>query len=376
MEPLKMPHLALGDEAVTIVEWLRQPGDAFARGDVLLEVETSKATMEVDAPFAGVVATHLHTEGDEVEPGDVIAWCASVGEAFEESTLEALSASEGVRADAPWAGDGATPPSRSVDEARAALADDLATAQRPRLPLAEGGDLAGLGGETPRWARRSAPPLADEVAGTPPVPSGARAVLIQGRRAAIARQMTAGAAIPTFIVTRELLIPEGAGRLSDALVLAAARAAHQHPSINAWVSEDEIIELPDVDVSYAVDCPDGVVAPVIRAVQQLDLEQLAGRRRELVERAQAGTLRQSELTGGSITISNIGAVGADSVTAVLTAPQVAALGLGRVRDGVSGPMLTATLVADHRAVDGADGARFLVTLAEELAALIEAAAAA
>jgi pyruvate dehydrogenase E2 component (dihydrolipoyllysine-residue acetyltransferase) len=380
MQPLKMPHLALGEEALKIVAWLKEPGEAFAIGEPLLEAESSKATMEVEAPFAGVLAGYVRDEGDEVDPGDVIAWCVEVGEEVDQDALRVLLGGGGPA--------GATGDALGVDaaaEAAAAPAADrdpamagdgqtatatVATARQSWLALAEGGDLGGLAVA----ARQVAPTT--RAAATPVLPDGARTTPIRGRRAAIAHQTRRAVDVPQFAVTRELEIPDGMRALSDALVLAAARAATCQPRLNAWVLDDEIVELRDVDVAFAVDCPEGVVAPVIRAVQTLTLDELARQRREVVQRAQEGALKQSELADASITVSNIGAVGGDSVTPVLTVPQAMALGLGRSRRGPSGTVLTATVVADHRAVDGADGARFLVALAEELTAIAGSQAAA
>jgi pyruvate dehydrogenase E2 component (dihydrolipoamide acetyltransferase) len=358
--------MAMGDETLKIVAWLKQPGEAFAIGDPILEVESSKATMEVEAPFEGVITTHLRSEGEEVDPGEDIAWCAAVGEKVDDEVIGATKPSGKSAEVATHAGAGDTAPWVPEPQSEqpptgGRSADTLASAQHPRMPLPQGGDLGGVTSSGRQPAR-----LATNRA----LPAGARVIPIRGRRAVIARQTELALAVPTFVVSRELEIPDGVRRLSDVLVLAAARAAARHPQLNAWVLADQIVVLPAVDVAFAVDTPDGVVAPVVRGAQALGLDELARRRRELVQRAQERTLMQSDLTNASITISNIGAVGGDSVIPVLTVPQVAALGVGRRRPGLSGPTLTATLVADHRAVDGADVARFLVTLVDELAVVL------
>ena len=369
MEPLRMPQLALGGEALTVVDWLKRPGERFSLGEPLLEVESSKARMEVEAPRDGVLAATACGPGDELEPGTVIGWTAAVGESWDEAELAAVTAAEGgERADT-------APP--AVTET-APGGGTVAEALRPRPALVPHGELAGLPVGSPAGAgeagARSALPAAEAPeAASPPLPDGARVVALSGRRAAIARQMTRAAAIPQFAVTRELVVPAGAGALSDALVVAAARAAARHPRLNAWLLDDRVVELASVDVAFAVDTPEGVVAPVVRGADQLGLTQLRDLRRDLVERARRGELRQQEITGASISVSNVGPLDADTLLPLLTPPQVAVLGLGRARPrggGGDGSALVATLVCDHRALDGADGARYLATLAQELDALL------
>ena len=131
------------------------------------------------------------------------------------------------------------------------------------------------------------------------------------------------------------------------------------PNANAWLVGDTVLEFAAVNVALAVDASGGVIAPVLRDAGALDLAQLAERRADLVSRAREGRVTEHDLSGGTLTVSNVAGLGAHAITPVLTPPQAVALGLGSARAADDGRTLTATLVGDHRLLDGADGARFL-----------------
>jgi pyruvate dehydrogenase E2 component (dihydrolipoamide acetyltransferase) len=131
---------------------------------------------------------------------------------------------------------------------------------------------------------------------------------------------------------------------------------------------EAVIEFEHVNVAVAVDAPDGVMAPVIKAVDALDLPGLVAARGDLVTRAREGKLEAKELLGATLTLSNVAGLGAHGILPVLTAPQVVAVGVGMARETGAGETIAVSLVADHRVLDGADGARFLTTFAEALEA--------
>jgi pyruvate dehydrogenase E2 component (dihydrolipoamide acetyltransferase) len=160
--------------------------------------------------------------------------------------------------------------------------------------------------------------------------------------------------------------------VTDTLIRACAAAAHAHPAINAWLDEDALLEFDNVGVALAVDTADGVIAPVLRAAQTLGLRDIAELRRRLVTGAREGTLDLHELAGATISLSNVGSHGAHQLTPVLTVPQVAVIGVGSARDTAAGQCLAVTLVGDHRAIDGAQGARFLAAFDEALNSTPEA----
>jgi pyruvate dehydrogenase E2 component (dihydrolipoamide acetyltransferase) len=192
--------------------------------------------------------------------------------------------------------------------------------------------------------------------------------------------MTESAAIPQFSVRKHVPM-EGAMdavrhlrdrgvavTLTDVLLRATALTLVQHPELSAHYIGDAIRYFPAPVISLATDSPNGVIAPVLRSPERLSWSDLADQRRHIVEGARAGKLLPVNLNGGTFSLSNVGAVGGDAVVPLLTPPQVAILGVGAVRPSSAGAVSTMDLVVDHRALDGADAARFLVTLADLLRA--------
>ncbi|HEX8733316.1 MAG TPA: dihydrolipoamide acetyltransferase family protein, partial [Ktedonobacterales bacterium] len=169
---------------------------------------------------------------------------------------------------------------------------------------------------------------------------------------------------------------------TDLLVMATAHTLRQHPRVNASWREGAIIQHPEIHVALAVAAEYGLVTPVIRQADQLTIAQITARRRELVERAQAGKQRADDLAGATFTISNLGMYGVDAFNAIVPAPQAAILAVGRIVERVVPlhgapavqPMMALSLSCDHRVIDGARGAEFLGALAdllEEPLALLE-----
>ena len=349
MREIHMPQIALGTDEVIVRQWLVSPDAAFAEGDPLLEIETDKATMDVEAPFAGVLVDQAYAAGDTVAVGAVIGHAVEPG-----------GDADAARAALPTTPRAPEPEPEPVPAVAVAVAAPAAPAAARRFIDVEDGELAGLG-----LPRRTPPPAED------PGPAGpfARRALTR-RRLAIGRRMSAATAVPTFVVQREVpattaIETARAGQgttVTDLLVKAVAAAAAAHPRTNAWVLDGEVMEFEHVGVALAVDTPDGVVAPVIREAGSLGLHEIAARRADLVTRARAQALDALELTGATITLSNVAGLGSHAIVPVLTVPQAVAIGTGTARDG----LLTVTFVGDHRLVDGADGARFLATFAAAL----------
>lgn len=356
-----MPQLTLGDEEVTIVAWHKQPGDEVREGEPLLEIETDKASMDVESPVSGVVASHLCEPGAVVGVNSVIALVAEPGAAVDAETVAAAPAAPDVP--------------REIADPRplpTALATPSPAAQNA---LVKYGELRGV-----PWQRRQTEPQG--TAGLAPVDRAPTAISreepLSRRRRAIARRLSEAARIPQFETTRNLRLDRIVERVeqaraagiaatvTDALVLALANAARTVPRANAWLVENTLRIFDSVDVAVAVDTPTGVVAPVIRNAERRAIADVARLRADLSRRARDDALAPSDLDGATITLSNIGALGADAVTPLVTPPQVAVLGVGRGRRVEGAIVATFTFVGDHRALDGADGARFLAALADQL----------
>jgi pyruvate dehydrogenase E2 component (dihydrolipoamide acetyltransferase) len=393
MRPLTMPQLALGSEDVIVRGWLITPGDSFSAGDPLLEIETDKATMEVEAPFDGRLATVACQEGDTIEVGSVIGYAAEPGDDLD--AVAAVVAEESPPEPAAETVDHPAGTGVATEEAVPVTRDGRdAGGEMARFVAVGDGELAGLPAQPVVRERISATPAyhAHVLAPASNAPASTAQDLsadlehagpaerrpMSRRRLGIARRMTLASAIPSFSVTRDVALTaamaavesaRAGGRgvtVTDVLLKACAAAARAHPQANAWLSDDTLIEFERVGIALAVATPDGVVAPVIREADTLSLHELAELRGKLVGRARAGSLGLAELAGATISLSNVGGLGAHQLTPVLTVPQVAVLGVGSARASSAGPALSLTFVGDHRALDGAAGAAFLATFAEAL----------
>jgi pyruvate dehydrogenase E2 component (dihydrolipoamide acetyltransferase) len=351
MPEVRMPHVSLGDEDVLVVRWHKTVGDVVVRGEPLVEVETDKASMDVEAPFDGTLAAQHCTPGDTVTPGAVIGYVS-----VSEETPDAGSA---PRARQPAADD------------REAAGEHAPAAAAARTPLVQHGELAGIPLRATGQVSRS--DSLGAVASS--VWAGGYAdTRLSRRRRAIARRLTEAAHIPQFAITRRISLVSAQNALeaaratgepatlTDVLVRAVARAGCDAPRVNAWLLGDTLRTFEHVGLAIAVETDDGVVAPVIRDADVLDLAAIIRARAELVERARSGNLRVGDIADATMTLTNVGPVGGDQLFPVLTPPQVTVIGVGREE----GEGATFTFTGDHRVLDGADGARYLTRLAEVL----------
>jgi pyruvate dehydrogenase E2 component (dihydrolipoamide acetyltransferase) len=386
-----MPKLSDSMADAVILRWLKSPGEAFERGEALLEVETDKATVVYEAEADGTLEAILVLEGASASVGQPIATLAGGGGA----------ASEAVRPPATGAAPAPIAVSAAVD---ASVTNGSAAEGRPnatpvarRTALELGLSLHGLVGTGPGGritaddVRRAAgSPGATAV---PTATSGRGEVTVvepTPTQATIARRMAhAAATVPVFTVStdadvsqivaqRKLARQGGEGHepsLNDFVVKAAALTLRDFPRFNAsWV--DEHVELYSrVNVGVAVATEDALLVPVIAEPDRRTLAEIAAETRRLAAAARERTLRPEELQDATFTVSNLGMFGVRAFTAIVDAPQAAILAVGGVRrepaeDGAGGvafrDVMTLTLSCDHRVVYGADGARFLSRLRELL----------
>jgi pyruvate dehydrogenase E2 component (dihydrolipoamide acetyltransferase) len=382
-----------------------------------MEVETDKATVEVEAPASGTLADVTAQPGDVIPVGQAIALIVAAGELVPTAP-----------APAPNAAVSATPvAARMAAEHDLDLAQikpqggrvqkedvlayltaqkraptngrRLASPKARRLAQERGLDLNAMAGSGPDGAVLAADVVAAAseqaqrvAAPVEPAPAPERLTVSGMWRVMVERVSQAWTTVPHFYLLREVnaarliawrddaqrraAAPMGAGKITytDLLVKLVAAALRRHPRLNAaWHAEREAIVLnPEVNVGLAVAVDAGLVVPVIHRADGLGLSQLAARRAELVAKAQAGKLSPADLSGGTFTLSNLGMYGVDAFNAIVNPPQAAILAVSRIADRVvpvNGqpavqPMLTLSLSCDHRAVDGARGAQFLQTLAD------------
>ena len=414
---VKLPRLGQGMEAGTIVKWLKSEGERVEKGEPLFEVDTDKATQEVEAEASGVLLK-IAIESGEVPVGQTIAVIGDEGESVPDTSDGDTS---GARSEERERDDSSTAPapaaaaepdtSRAETDTSGARHRDETATPRPQetngdrikaSPLARriarerGVELAGLSGTGPegriiaedveRFETRPAEtrPVPGTEVPSGPVPEGVESVPLTKIRATIARRLTQAWEVPVFQLTvsadmtlaNELverareLNPGVRVTVTDLLTKVCAMGLSRHRDVNVQFTPEALLRFPTANVGIAVAAPSGLVVPVIRQAERLSLAEISQTRTDLVERARDGKLHQSDLEQGTFTISNLGMFGVEQFTAVLNPPQAAILAVGAtmqqpvVRDGAiePRPLMTMTLTVDHRAVDGAEAADFLRTV--------------
>jgi pyruvate dehydrogenase E2 component (dihydrolipoamide acetyltransferase) len=381
---VKLPRLGQGMESGTVTKWLKNEGDAVAKGEPLYEIDTDKVTQEVESDFAGVLLKIALREG-EAPVGQTIAFIGEPGEevaAPSEPEPEPAPQPEKVSAAAVSDTPVAAPPAPATSNGRV-KASPLAR----RLARERGIDIATLRGTGPdgRIVARDVEGAQAAPAAPAAVPSGdIESIPLTNIRKTIARRLTAAWQAPVFQLTvtadmaraNELvarareLNPDVRITVTDLLAKVCAQALMRHRDVNVQYSEDALLRFPNANVGIAVAAPQGLIVPVVRGVERLSLAEVAVARGDIVGRARDNKLTAQDLEDGTFTISNLGMFGIEQFVAVLNPPQAAILAVGATvdtpvaRDGAVEirPLLTLTLTVDHRAVDGAEGADFLRTV--------------
>lgn len=429
---VKLPRLGQGMESGVVVRWLKQEGDKVEKGDPLYELDTEKVTQEVEAEASGVLLKIAVSEG-EVPVGETVAVIGEEGEEVAETEPKPKEPEEPKKAEAeePAPADddtevdetpqeeGSRGPARDAEREEGkqasgrAMSEQITQIREPesdgrvkasplarRIARERGVDLAQVRGTGPEGrvvaedVERSelAPGEAKPVEA--PAAAAAAALAPTGEvqvepltsiRKTIARRLTEAWQAPVFQIsmsadmTRALALRaklvELAGEgpkptISDVLTKVCASALMRHRRLNAEFVGEEVRIHPAANVGMAVATDRGLVVPVTQGADRLSIQELAAQRVALVDRARSGKLQQTDLEGGTFTISNLGMFGVQHFIAVLNPPQVAILAVGAieetpvVREGeiVVRPLMSITLTVDHRAVDGAVAAEFLATV--------------
>ena len=381
----------------TLIKWHKKAGDKISVGDVIADVETDKATMEMEAFDDGTITDILIPEGGVVKVGEPIANLEGGKKSAVKSSPTATPAASALAVSAPTAVKPKTTTSTDVSRVKASpLAKKIA--------LERGVDLSGVQGtgpggrivaaDVPATASaqtRSAAPAAPRIE-VPFSDSDTKTPLSGMRRTIAERLLASKTQIPHFYLTIEIdaaplaklrkdlnAAAEAAGTakvtVNDFILLAAARAAKQHPKVNAAFTGDSVVEYGSVNLSVAIAVEDGLITPVIRDAQNLSLREISTAVKDLAVRARSKKIKPEEYQGGTLTISNLGAYGIDSFYAIINPPQAAILAVGAIvkkpvvnaQDQiVAGQRMTISLSGDHRVVDGAAGAEFLATIRKSL----------
>jgi pyruvate dehydrogenase E2 component (dihydrolipoamide acetyltransferase) len=392
-----MPALGMAQEKGTLINWLKAEGDSVKKGEPLMEVETDKATVEVEAPASGILADVTAVAGDEIAVGKKIAVIIAPGETSttKQKSTSALAQDplphplpkgEG-RGEGRAAGSKSTPSAKPAAQTRPGSERILASPAARRTAKEKNIDLATLKGTGPEGSivaedvvRAGGAEAKTQAAGGPPrvketvQPSAMRRIV--GERMSKSKQTAphfyVGMDVDMSAVNRKRNEGKKKGEnpipsINDFILCAAARAIRDFPSLNAAFTYQGIQIFSDINIGMAVALEEGLVVPVIRNADRLSLLDMAQQSRELVDKAQKKKLFPLNYEGGTFTVSNLGMLGVDSFVAIINPPQCAILAVGRVapRAVPEGekiavrPMMTMTLSADHRIVDGAIAARYL-----------------
>ena len=375
-----MPALEMAQETGKLVSWLKEEGDPVRKGEILLEVETDKAVVEVEAAGDGILAGVTAKPGDVVQVGRTIAWLVQPGEA--PPATASRDVATGRRTDTVAGPPAAAAPTVGVPTGGARISP-----KARRLAQEKGVDLSRLKGSGSGGEILADDILAAANVGSSTVLSRTEPVTSIGRLMA-ERTTQSWTTVPHFFVTRDL----DAGALSaarermlpaidrshgvkvthtDLLVAIVARTLTKHPRLNASWTAEGIVSHEDVNIALAMAVENAVVTAVIPRADRAAVADIAVRRRDLAERARAGRLQPSDIAGATFTISNLGMFEVDAFTAIIVPPQAAILAVGAIADrvvpvdGTPGvrPMMTITLSCDHRVVDGARAAEFMRDLA-------------
>jgi len=371
-----MPALEMAQETGKLVAWRKKEGDAVAQGEILLEIETDKAVMEIESPGAGTLAGVKVSEGAVVPVGQTIAWIVGPGEV---PPVESEASRSLARAFSETPG---TPPVVAGHPAQPETAGAKASPKARRLAKELGVDLtalrgSGTGGEILAADIQAA--AEEKVSGVSPTPQ----MLGPVARLMAERTTQSWTTVPHFFMVREVdasalnqtrteaikaLEKDGIKpTLTDLLVALVAQALVKHPRLNASWSGNSIRLIPEVNIGVAIAVDDGVVTAVIHDADKADLQTIAAQRQELAARARQGKLRPTDISGATFTISNLGMFQVDAFSAIITPPQAAVLAVGSITERVVAvdgkpivrPMMTLTLSTDHRVADGARAAAFL-----------------
>ena len=388
-----MPALGVAQQTGILLKWLKAEGQNVAKGEPLMEIETDKSTVEIEAGASGILARVTAKAGDEIPVGQAIALILEPGESM--PTRKAAPIVAAVLPSLPHDQGSAktTSTSMSTITTAARAGRILASPKAKRIAKEQGVELKSLIGSGPegsilaidvqRATESTAARLANStVPGLSPLSPMRRIV---GQRMTQSKQSA-----PHFYLSMDVdmtavsklrsewkeLRDEPIPSINDFILQAAARALTELPSMNSSFTEQGIQQHADINIGVAVALEEGLVVPVIRNADRLSLVDLAKQSRELAERAQNKKLFPLDYESGTFTVSNLGMLGVDSFVAIINPPQAAILAVGRVAprvvtdgDGIEiKSMMTATLSADHRVVDGAGAARFLQNVKRALEA--------
>jgi pyruvate dehydrogenase E2 component (dihydrolipoamide acetyltransferase) len=383
--PILMPQAGQSMEEGTILSWQVKEGDIIEVGQVIMEIETDKATMEVEAVDAGRVAKIVSAEGDIVEVKVPVAYLAEEG--VDVDTYIASAGGSSVPAAVqgevkPATAQSAEPAVQKTPASVTASGRVKASPAARKAAADKGIDLASIGTGSGPGGRI----LSSDVEHADIIPTETQVHTLSKMRRAIANNLLyskqniphfyakitidAGLLFSIYRKTKE----QFKCSVNDFVTQACAKAIRQYPAFRSQYKGTEVIENPSANIGIAVGTDEGLTVPVVLDADRMKLEQLAARTREIVESARNGKLEG--MGQGVFTITNLGMFGVEEFSAIINPPESAILAVGAIREGVvveNGAMrptrlMTVTLSVDHRVIDGVLAAQFLKTLKEFLEA--------
>jgi pyruvate dehydrogenase E2 component (dihydrolipoyllysine-residue acetyltransferase) len=402
-----MPALGVAQEKGTLLNWFKAEGQPVTKGEPLMEVETDKATVEIEAPASGILTNVTASAGDEIPVGNKIAVILAPGEVATPAVLQEYSphpsSFDKLRTGSLPEGEGKTearpvpqpeipseghplPGGEGRGEGRSAVRGKiLASPAAKRIAKEKGVDLASLKGSGPGGSVLAEDVLrstTSQAAAPGGLPKIKEIVQLTPMRRIVGERMTKSKqTAPHFYLTMDADMTEVTRRrsaskekgeqlvpsINDFILSASARALKHFPSLNTAFTEQGVELYSEINIGVAVALEEGLVVPVIRNADRLSLQELAKQSRELADKAQKKKLFPLDYEGGTFTVSNLGMFGVDSFVAIINPPQCAILAVGQVGprvvphgEGIAvRPIMTMSLSADHRVVDGAIAARFL-----------------
>ncbi len=402
-----MPKLGLTMTNGKIVRWLKNEGDQVKKGEPLLEIKTEKIVTEVESPGEGILVKVFNQPEDFVPVTEPIAIIAAVGEDIS-GLIKEIEAEKAAGEPAPAGAkeekkpaEAATAPPAAEEKIVAATLEGGRIKASPlaKKVAAEEGILKELGrikgtGPGGRIVKKDVLAYAERKKSQPSTAFQAAAETwtepLTELRKSIASRMTGSWQTPHYYLKTEIdagplqemrtKINNSAKEedirfsMNDLLVKIVARVLAENRYVNASYTEQGILHHGEINVGVAVAIDEGLIVPVVKNADQKGLRQISGEARELITKAKDNTLGLDDITGGTFTISNLGMFPVDSFTAIINPPEAAILAVGRVVEKpicVNGavvvrPCMSLTLGIDHRAIDGAKGARFLAALKETL----------
>jgi pyruvate dehydrogenase E2 component (dihydrolipoamide acetyltransferase) len=385
-----MPALEMAQENGKLLGWRKKEGESVSKGEPLLEIETDKAVVEVEAPGDGILTGITAEVGAVIPVGETIAWLVAPGEspptkaAMVAPAARATSAAQ-VAAVAP-----------AVSRPTAKPGPIQISPKARRLAKELGVDIGQIRGTGPDGTITSEDvhAAANAMGSRTPTSAATPAAVTTEPLSQLARLMAerttqSWTSVPHFFLAqavdagalvetqKKLVAGSTAGMaptITDLLIALIARVLEKHPNMNASWTGDGIRLNPEINISVAMAVKDGVVGAVVPKANKESVAAISTVRRELTERARARRLRPADITGGTFTLSNLGMYKVDAFSAIITPPQCAILAVGAIRDAVVPvdgkpgirPTMTMTLSSDHRVVDGARAAEFLSDLVDAI----------